>query len=252
MIKSPQIILFLGSLVTLIFTNCSKKETLEVDNESQSVVDYAIADQEFMGLISAASIGALQFTVTGVQNFTHIINAQSMPDGKERSGRINISRITQSKTPGSQMVFKMDNCWASAINYTCDSIIVTTTESNNDFTNFHVVLVNGSCKTSDFTIKYKFDRTFILYANGDSGGSYPLTYVYGSASGTNRSNGGFSTSVAQGTWLVKRANCAYINSGTMELTPDGFKTRTINFGDGTCDDQATFTVKENTVAFKLK
>jgi hypothetical protein len=38
----------------------------------------------------------------------------------------------------------------------------------------------------------------------------------------------------------------------MELTPDGFKTRTVDYGNGVCDDNATFTVNGSTVAFKLK
>jgi hypothetical protein len=38
----------------------------------------------------------------------------------------------------------------------------------------------------------------------------------------------------------------------MELTPAGFKKRSVDFGNGSCDDLATFTVNENTVTFKLK
>jgi len=32
------------------FTGCTKNQTLDVDNETQSVVDEAIADQEFMAI----------------------------------------------------------------------------------------------------------------------------------------------------------------------------------------------------------
>jgi hypothetical protein len=56
--------------------------------------------------------------------------------------------------------------------------------------------------------------------------------------------------------LTKRANCQFISSGILNLTPEGFKTRTVDYTSGTgkdaCDDDATFSVNGNTVAFKLK
>jgi len=38
----------------------------------------------------------------------------------------------------------------------------------------------------------------------------------------------------------------------LELTPDGFKTRTVDFGDGTLDDKATFTVDGQTISFTMQ
>lgn len=249
MIKPPRISLVLACCIFLL-TGCSKKETMEVDNETQSVVDYAIADQEYMALVSSVSRAAMELTVTGIQNFTYVPASNNMPDGKERSGMIAVRFNGQAKEPGYQAVFKLVNYTASGRVYTCDSIVVTTNESNNNYTSFNVKLVNGMCNSSDYTIKYKFDRTFMIYP----GFLYAdlVTYAYGSASGTNRKNRNFSTTTLKEGALVKRANCAYISSGTMELTPENFKTRTINFGDGICDNEASFTVNENTVAFKLK
>jgi len=225
---------------------------MEVDNETQSVVDYAIADQEFMALVSAAARSALAFTVAGIQSYTYVPGPPSMPDGKERSGMLTVKQTGQAKYAGSQCVFKMINCSSSEISYSCDSIVVTTNETNNDYASFNVKLINGVCKTSGYSIKYRFDRTFTIYPGFGALYTDVVCYVYGVASGTNRNNGNFSINVLQGSSLVKRANCPYIRSGIMELTPEGFKTRSVNFGDGTCDDLATFTVKENTVAFKLK
>lgn len=249
MIKPLRIILVLTGCIFLL-TDCSKKETMEVDNETQSVVDYAIADQEFIALVSSASRSALEITVTGVQNFTYVPASNSMPDGKERSGMIAARLNGHAKEPGTQTVFKLVNYTASGIVYTCDSIVLITNESNSNYTSFNVKLINGACSTAGYTIKYKFDRTFTIYP----GVMYAdlVTYTYGSASGTNRNNRNFSTTSVKEGALVKRANCAYISAGTMELAPESFKTRTINFGDGICDNEATFTVNENTVAFKLK
>lgn len=249
MIKPFRIILVLTGCIFLL-TDCSKKETMEVDNETQSVVDYAIADQEFMALVSSASKAALSYTVTGIQNYTYVPTSNGMPDGKERSGMITVRLNGQAKDPGSQAVFKLVNYTASGIVYTCDSIVLTTNESNSNYTSFNVKLINALCMGAGYTIKYKFDRTFTIYPGVQFADL--VTYAYGSASGTNRNNRNFSTTSVKEGALIKRANCAYISSGTMELTPESFKTRTINFGDGICDNEATFTVNENTVAFKLK
>jgi hypothetical protein len=43
-----------------------------------------------------------------------------------------------------------------------------------------------------------------------------------------------------------------MTSGTVDVTPDGFKTRTVDFGNGACDDDATYTVNGQTISFKLK
>src|SRR6185295_7204456 len=51
MSKTPLIILVLGCICTLVLSGCSKKETMGVDNETQSVVDYAIVDQEFLAIV---------------------------------------------------------------------------------------------------------------------------------------------------------------------------------------------------------
>ncbi len=131
---------------------------------------------------------------------------------------------------------------AGGINYSCDSLVITTKESTTSYATFDIKLMNGACKTGTSTINYKFDRTFTVYPNGDAIGGDAVTYVYGTASGTNRQGTNFSTTVSQGTSLVKFKTCQYITKGTMELTPEGFKPRTINFGDGKCDDEATFTV----------
>ncbi len=253
---------------------------MEVDNETQSVVDYAIADQEFTAIVPAIYQSARFTKGTGVQNTFSLSSCDTltyvsgdttdfipnpiytlhangacslvMPDGKSRSGKITVRLTGRVRVPGSQMILKLNDYAASGINYGCDSLVVTTKESTASYAIFGIKLVNGICKTNLYSIKYKFERTFTIYPAGDFVSADAVTYVYGDASGTNRQGKNFSTNTAQGTSLVKHKTCQYFDKGTMELTPEGFKTRTINFGDGNCDDEATFTVNENTVAFKLK
>jgi len=275
MSKLPQIILVLGCVCTLFFAGCSKKETMGVDNETQSVVDYAIVDQEFLAIVPTIYQSVLQAVYTGsvapicglqevskntadtMWNAIYSLNVSNidcplaMPDGKARTGKL-IMRLIVHELTNLQIVAKLENYQASGIVYSCDSMVLTTKVSNSSFKSYNVNLVNGACKTGTVSIKYTFNRTITVYPNGDVNDSNPVVYAYGDARGTNRFGTNFSTSVVQQTPLVKHKTCAYIDKGTMELTPQGFKPRTINFGDGVCDDEATFTVNENTVAFKLK
>jgi len=254
---------------------------MEVDNETQSVVDYAIADQEFAAIIPAVYQSLLVTKGTGAQTGFPLLSCDTLtylsgdttdfdpnpvyslnvsntscsliiPDGKVRAGKITIRLTGKIRMPGSQMVLKLYDYGASGISYSCDSLVLSTRESVASYASFGVKLVNGLCKTGPYSIKYKFDRIFTVYPAGDAAGSDAVVYMYGDGSGTNRQGKNFSTNTVQGTSLVKHKTCKYIDKGIMELTPEGFKTRMINFGDGNCDDEATFTVNENTVAFKLK
>lgn len=266
---------------SLLFTGCKKKEIMEVDNETQSVVDYAIADQEFTSVIYAAYQSGLvtkgifhdslilscdtMSLVSGSRasfdpNPVYALNASGsacalvMPDGKSRTGTITMRLSSKLDHAGALAVLKLKNYTAGGVAYSCDSIILTVKEiMDGKYIGFRVKLVNGSCKTGGSTIAFRFERRMILYAAPYSGaGEEGLSLIYGESSGTNRQGRNFSAVITDGAPLVKRKACAYMAQGTLELSPEGFKPRLINFGDGICDDEATFTVNENTVAFKLK
>src|SRR4051812_39617548 len=99
MIKPTGFLPVLIAICVFVVTACSKKETMEVDNETQSVVDYAIADQEFMGLVSAACKSAINFT-TPVQDYYFVPSSYDMSDGKERTIKLSARRNGQAKDPG--------------------------------------------------------------------------------------------------------------------------------------------------------
>lgn len=46
-------------------------------------------------------------------------------------------------------------------------------------------------------------------------------------------------------------NCKWIESGTVDITPDGLATRTVDFGTGSCDDQASVTINGVTYNFTM-
>ncbi len=64
--------------------------------------------------------------------------------------------------------------------------------------------------------------------------------VTGTATGTNIKGRTFSASIT--TPLHRKLSCQWIDRGVMEITRSNGSTRTIDFGSGTCDNEATITV----------
>lgn len=281
--------------VLITFTFCRKKETVEVDNETQSVVDNAIAEQEFMAMVPATNAVAIKTKGTGADKNkssvlpgpcdslrlvsgdtlwaspTHVAPTYSIdfnsatagscspiPDGKIREGALFVTLYGKVKSPNSRMVFTLQNYKAAnndpnkKIVYSCDSIVLKTI-SNSTVTGireFNVKIYKGKCVGNGWTTEYSTDRTIRINMNTDD------ISIWGTSTGTNRLGRKFTVDVPAANPLVKHKACQFISSGVLNLTPDGFKTRTVDYASGTgndnCDDDATFTVNGNTVAFKLK
>lgn len=275
----------------LLFAACNKKETVEVDNETQSAVDNAIADQEYMAVMPTVQSHAINTKGTGAQgskgysrcdtltliagdtlwgspghidptytmNISNAACSMTMPDGRFRQGILWVHLTDPVRTVGSRMIIKMLNYRAGLVSYKCDSMVVTTVALSRDVQKFNIKLVNGVCQNNNWTITYALDRDITFYPNGTGNNPDAVTHIAGTASGVNRQSRKFSVYIPAATPLVKYRSCEYISSGVMELTPEGYATRTIDYGysispapSGGCDEDASFAVNGNTVAFKLK
>lgn len=71
----------------------------------------------------------------------------------------------------------------------------------------------------------------------------------GNADGVNRN--GLAYTVEITTPLRVEMSCEWISKGVFNLTPAGHVTRTVNFGDGTCDNKATVTIAGVTFNIEL-
>lgn len=291
--KAFKIVLVLSCVTSLFFVGCRKKETTEVDNETQSAVDNAVADQEYMSIVPATNAHAINTKGTGATNGRlmsppacdtliwltrsatlatdtaldvngkfnvpqrfelNLLSAcpSSFTDGKIRSGKWLIKITGPLKNAGSQMIMKLLNHKASGIGYACDSLVVTTVASSTAGSTYNIKLINGVCSSPNWTIKYSFNRTITNYVKGKPVNTDPVVEVYGTANGINRTGKAFTVDIPAGSPMVKHKSCEFVDKGILNLTPEGFKTRIVDFGNGACDDDATFTVNGSTVAFKLK
>lgn len=268
----------------LILVSCRKKETLEVDNETQSVVDNVLAEQEFEAIVPACQQHAINTRGTGAEGTRAVLScdsltkisgdtswaqaghsnpvyqfntstlncASTMPDNKPRTGLISIKLTDRVKTPGAKMIIRLNNYKASNFDYTVDSIVVTTISSNNLSTVYNVKVINGAVKQGTITIKFSSDKTVTNYYNGNPAGTEPYSSTFGTVNGINRQGKAFTGNIPAATPLIKSKKCEFITRGMMELIPQGFKARNVDYGNGICDDAATFSVNGNSISFKLK
>lgn len=271
-------ILIASSIITL--NSCKKKQ--EIDNETQSVVDNALCERQFMAIqpavnekgISEKGIKRLSGT-TGLACDTFLIisgdttdlngdkiydngpvtfqidydygTVCSSPDGSSiKSGKINIT------TPNKWSAFTNSTVTVDLLNYKVDGITYSgqIKIKRPDAVTLTVDVINGHCTDGNWNIDYSATKTMKQIAGvstpSEADDEYEIT---GGSSGKNREGRGFSTAITVA--LHKKSSCKFISSGTLDLTPDGFKTRTVDFGNGTCDDKASYTVNGQTVEFIL-
>lgn len=281
-IMKKNILLLSGILVSglLLFNSCKKKQ--EVDTETQSVVDNAICEQQFMAIQPSANERGIQekgikklygtyaipcdtfkiisgdtTDVTGDKIYDNgpvtfqidydygtVCNAA---DGTVRTGSINIT------TPNKWSVYTNSVVTIDLINYKVNNITyegqIKVTRPN--ATSATVEVINGKCTGSGWVITYNGIKTTTQVAGigtvTETDDEFTIT---GSSNGVNREGRSFSTNITNA--LHKKSSCKWMTSGTLDLTPSGFKTRTVDFGNGACDDDATYTVNGQTISFKLK
>ncbi|MBL7930927.1 MAG: hypothetical protein JNL60_03440 [Bacteroidia bacterium] len=265
-----KISLLILALILVLFSDCKKSDKNEVDNESQSVVDCSIAGQEFSALVSSVCYAAFNtqglspnVTLTNISACDKLIfdtlksdgrhyrlNASqycSFPDGKTRSGLLTVRTPNDTLRLGSKITIWSSGYSCGDLILFCDSITATIVAVNSDNVLYDLRIMNGKVQIGTGNIKCDVNGQLQNYNKNNN----QYSILTGVINGINRGGGNFSSAIYR-TGIKKFRNCGYISEGFMELTPEGFKARTVDFGDGTCDDLASFRVNENTVAFKLK
>ncbi len=275
-------VLVVASSMFLVYS--CKKQTKDVDTETQSVVDNAICEQEFMqiqpttnnlaiktkGTSAQRLIQDLQLASGGCDSLKYLsgdttyVSLSNPPtyefdygtcpaaivDGVVRTGKIWIRYLGRPNMIGKKTIIKLMNYKVNGtITYSCDSIVVTTVANSVGTKQWNVQIINGVCTGSGWNIKYSSNKDITLSTNSTLVLNDDVVTVTGSANGTNRDGRDFTVTISG---ITKPANCKHITAGKVDVTPKDFSTRTVDFGNGNCDDDATFTVNGQTIAFKLK
>ena len=256
--------IILVSILVLTFNSCKKEKP---DTETQSAVDNNICESEFTAIMpNVNSFGIREngvksmlpacpaITIDSSKGWPRILTIDYAAgctdsiDGKTRKGQVICKFYSRWNTIPSKVTVTLQNYYVNNINYTADSITISR-DAVNRFTN---IIHKGKCISSAWTLEWASKRSTTQTA-GISTPSNPNDDVFeftGNAEGRDRNGLAYTLVIA--TPIVKRSSCQWIESGKLDLTPNGLATRSVNFGTGTCDNKATLIIDGNSFDFTLQ
>lgn len=164
-------------------------------------------------------------------------------DGRTRRGKIIASLTGRYRESGTVVTVTTENFYIND-----NKIEGTKTITNNGYNadsnlTYTVNVVGAKIYTSDGdTISWESTRTNEwVEGSGTKSNIWDDVYhITGTASGTNRTGNAFTVTITNR--LRKEIGCRWFVSGTVDIEPSGKKKRTIDYGDGTCDNLAKVTI----------
>ncbi len=171
-------------------------------------------------------------------------------DGRTRKGKIIISLSAKFWEVGTVITHTLDNYYVN------DHHVEGVRKVTHSATNVWDVVVTGAKITDPDgkTVSWESTRTRTR-TSGDATPFNIFDDVYsitGSATGINREGRNFTVTITTALQLQACNWIAEITKGIIEIQPEGLKLRTVDFGDGTCDNEGTVTVGNKTKTFKLR
>lgn len=166
-------------------------------------------------------------------------------DGKNRRGKINVTYTGSYFAQGSVKVTTFDNFYRND-NKLEGTRTVTNLGLNGDgnmawsvsAVNMKITRVNGTSHT------WNSERTRTMTAGLNTSSWNDDQYlITGNGSGVNANGVSYTASIT--TPLHRALSCHWIDSGVIVFTRSNGNSRTLNFGTGSCDDQAVVTITRN-------
>ena len=164
-------------------------------------------------------------------------------DGKYRRGKVIVTINGDYFIAGTVISYSFEDYYEND-NHVMGTLTVTNMGRNNSGNLFWTVHVAGQIEKANNggTVTWNSDRQH----EWSEGESTPFIWwddvylVRGTASGTTAE--GVSYTLATVSDLVKKTNCQWISAGVLNFQPDNWPLFIVDYGDGTCDNQATVTV----------
>lgn len=174
-------------------------------------------------------------------------------DGRYRRGKVLVSFTGRYRKPGTIITTTFDNYYVND-----NQVEGTKVVTNNGFNDARhmswTISVNGviTLASGKGTITWKSQRTreWIEGIDTPHNRGDDVYLITGQASGE-RANGLSWTRKITKPLKIEQA-CRFIVSGTVEIKPEGKPLRTLDFGDGECDNLATVTVNGKTYTIHLR
>lgn len=267
-------ILGLTALSTfLLFSGCSDDGSLpeieEIDEATEeAIVDFLNEDLDNIVVGSLDELGGDQGEANLGQSFspfsrrsecvvvTHDSNSKTVTidfgdscvgvDGVERSGKIIVTYTELRRTAGAVFTTTFEDFFVNGHQIEGTRTLTNVTQDPSTERSFNVVIEGGKITFSDGSTRtYEADKTRTWAINSSQ--EVTLT-VTGSSSGTNRNSQEVSMQITEP--IVFKLSCRRVGAvvavqGVRELTRDEV-TVTLDYGDGTCDNEVTITAPDGT------
>ncbi len=168
-------------------------------------------------------------------------SACTRPDGRVLSGKLILDQTAEIRTPGAVRTITHDNFFIDGAKVEGTRVWTNNGQNTDGFWSYtknandmKITWVDGSVTTWSKT------RTCLLVEGGNTATHKDDVWSStGSGAGVNRNGKDFTDTITVP--LIKRADCRWISSGVIEFTV-GIRTRSLDFGDGTCDRLGTLTL----------
>ncbi len=260
--KKNKILILLFGVILIISTSCKKIE----DPDSQSAEDDTVLASGIQDVFSIGNDIAVNAGVKNLFDYSECVTVKrtvleaSTVDTVVFNDCI-IREITRNGTiiitytkENPQFPNRISTMSITFDNYSADDIGVEGTISSSigavSLTPTYTIIATDMVFTysGDRTITGNSEKTFTMIEGfGDLDPTNNVLEVSGTAGGTNREGNNFAS---QANKIRREWACKYPVSGTTTITGDKGET-IVNFGEGTCDNEATVTKKDVTSTIKL-
>ena len=262
--------IFLVALAVLALSACKKEKEEEVDNDVSAAQDNALFEKTYNDAGDIADQAAISGSLSGYRiddnssalshcaTITHdtVSNPHILTidfgssncmghDGRNRRGQIIVSYTGAYRDSGHVHTITFNNYYVNDYHVE-GSKTVTNMGHNNSGHLYFTIQVNGLITNPGGQQRSWTSSRQREWIQGESTLVWgdDIYLVSGSASGTSFAGRAFSVTIL--TPLRIELSCRYIVSGSFRLTIQGRPDRTLDYGNGACDANATVTINNHT------
>jgi hypothetical protein len=268
--------LFLAMLMLLAFAACEKEKDQEIADNTLAKNDAmaeAIFDEISMLTDQAFRLGSMGLKSTS--NDRHLLNdcatitidTTVMPrvmiidfgevnclcgDGKWRRGQIIVTFTGPYHQPGTVITHGFSEYYVND-NHVEGSRIMTNLGPNGEGHPQYETIVDGmiTLNNDEGVISWQAERLRTWVEGYDTPVWYDDVFlITGSGSHSYSNGGGFTRTILEP--LRRELSCHHFVSGVVQTVPANRPTRTLDYGDGTCDNIATLTIGSRTFIIRLR
>jgi hypothetical protein len=257
------------------FSSCKKADNVTADtqaaddnsyaeatyNDAFNAVDVAAKNNTSFFKTSEATLDMLSGTsITITIDSTGITRKLTIDfgtgttckDGKTRSGQIIATWTGRYRDAGTVITITFVNYTVNGDKVEGTKTVTNLGKNSNGNIHYSIVVKGAKITTSKGVISWESTRDREWVAGSNTMDIFDDVYnITGSASGTNIK--GVSYTITITSPLVVNLACRFIESGTLSIsTSNSTSTGIVDFGNGTCDDLATFTWNGKTYPFHMR